>query len=697
MALYNTALAKLENMIVLPQGGMTRRPGFQKLGNAAVTSGTDCPVRLIPFIYNREDAMIIELYNQGGRIWRPNPAGVVKTFSAPYAASDLRDIKFVQTGNIIYFTHRNYPIHTLKRISLTEWEFDEFEFKNGPWLPDSFLGNKNIKLWVDINYPNNIYRINASSEFFTNDMVGTLIRLNYTIPSQDIEGLVYQYEGEVTTDPVEVGAGWSLRTTGSWRGTITLEKSLDNGDSWIHILPTPYHRTNTDDEGQLSMSGAETEANVIYRIRAEGESNTPIHYVFTVGGFTKTNIFRITRIIGYTGTIALGEWIKDENEVNSQPIFRTSDDATADWQLGAWGELSGYPAAVEFYQERLAFASSKDQIQTIWMSRIDDYANFGISDPIRDDDAITITLSADDNDGIHSLLAMSELLAFTSSSEWRVRGAGDNGAIAPNAVVAHRQDTIGSASFQPLVVHGQPVLVQTHRTEAHVLTYAMEMDGYAGSNLSIMSQHLFRWKEQESGAAADRRIVAFAYQQIPDSLIWFILADGTAATCTYMAEHAVIAWARQTTNGNVIGDVACIPGDGYTETWFAVRRGSLWGIERLAPRENEMVFTDNGATYESGFETLRLNLESQGGSMMSAKKLIPRLAVFVVRSKQAYAAPSGARDRQRTIGWTYGAGMTESEIMLDAGFENAAAVQVWVSDNSPLTVLAISPMLSAGK
>jgi hypothetical protein len=232
----------------------------------------------------------------------------------------------------------------------------------------------------------------------------------------------------------------------------------------------------------------------------------------------------------------------------------------------------------------------------------------------------------------------------------------------------------------------------------HVLRYLMEMDGYTGSNMSVLSSHLFSWKTSRNAPPANRLVKRLAYQQEPDSLLWFVLEDGTAVTCTYIAEHEVVAWARQETTGT-IGDVTCVPGDGYDEAWFAVRRNGSWGIERLAPREAEELFTDpGGAAYESALTTLRVNFDTQSGSLMPAKKLISRLTVCAVRSDGLWAAPASdaALTRRQYMKIDYTPYMTESDIMLNAGFERGAGVRIWTDGASPLTILALCPLVTAG-
>ncbi len=46
---YNTAVAHAENVIIVPQGGLRRRPGLSKITDSVV--GEDA--RLLPFVFNK--------------------------------------------------------------------------------------------------------------------------------------------------------------------------------------------------------------------------------------------------------------------------------------------------------------------------------------------------------------------------------------------------------------------------------------------------------------------------------------------------------------------------------------------------------------------------------------------------------------------------------------------------------------------
>ena len=683
LSFYNIGLAKLKNFIVLPQGAITRRPGFVTLGDAAVVSGEACPVKLIPFVFNRNDTIIIELADRIVRIWQPSSGRVIFSLSAPYSGEDVRDIKYIQSGNEIILTHRKYPLKRLKRYALDDWGFIDFNFKRGPWLSDN--GVSNVRLTVS--QEGEGYRVTSDAAYFDESMTGRLLETTFTILGNRVSGS--SSAAGTFSSGIEVGAMWYLRTYGDWTGTVELQRSMDKGENWATVRE--YTRTSAASQGNIEYSGSEQESNVLYRVSAWNTGENAFSYSLEATGFSKSYIFMIEAFESGTSVMAAEQ--RDVDQVGAPITGR----GTQDWRMGAWGGADGYPACAAFYQERLVLAGSWGEPQTIWFSKIGDYAHFGVSDPLSDDDPITITLTGEDNEGISSLLAMSDILAFTASGEWKITGSGDAGALSPVAVVAHKQSNIGTSAIQPVIVGGQAIMVQAHRTSVDALQYMFELDGYRGSALSILSRHLFGWKTREDEAAADKRITAMAYQQIPDSLLWFALEDGTAATCTLQQEHDVAAWASHETGGK-IGDLACVPSGDHSELWAAVRRGGEWKIERLASRTSEDTFTDAGEPFESLIETLRVNMESQNGSLMAAKKFIPRVTVFALRTKGMWIAPKSdtGRSRKRYMKFNYSHLMGEMDIQLDNGFDRNAGLQIWSDENAPLTVLGLSPTLTVG-
>lgn len=134
---YANGLRTVENFIVQPHGGVTRRPGTQFI--AAVKNHAH-NVRLLPFEFSDEQAYVLELGNQyirfymnGGRI--ESPPGTPVEVVSPYAHADLAAIQYVQSADVMYLFHVDYPTQKLSRTSHTAWTLTEVEWVDGPYLP----------------------------------------------------------------------------------------------------------------------------------------------------------------------------------------------------------------------------------------------------------------------------------------------------------------------------------------------------------------------------------------------------------------------------------------------------------------------------------------------------------------------------------------------------------------------------------
>ncbi len=403
----------------------------------------------------------------------------------------------------------------------------------------------------------------------------------------------------------------------------------------------------------------------------------------SVSGYLKTEIYKITGILSNSSAL-----VELQNDIGFDMPEADSEGDISLWSMGAWGNAQGYPRACTMFQDRLIFAGSSLQPQTIWMSRTGDYADFSTSDPLRDDDAVNITLAGTRADGIHSLLASGDLLAFTNGGEWRVKGAGNAGAITPTALAAYQQTNIGTKNIQPLIAGGNVILIQAQGRKVYALGYDLNTDGYAGSEISIMSSHMFEGK----------KIIDMAYQQEPDSLLWFVLDDGTCAVCTYNPEHEVIGWSRQVFSKKIAG-IADMTGEAKTEIL-------CWSNDHILlymkDRTTAAGYIDYDGNYESRMRTLRLAGGGDDGSAYTSEKLIARLIVSVLRSTGAWAAPGDYSDdahnweRRRRIEMDYTEYVKDEEIQLDNGFRTDACIQIRSMENRPLTIAGITPVITAG-
>lgn len=125
---YQTGLALCRNFIVTPQGPIVNRPGLEFV---RATKG-NAVARLIPFTYSSDQTLAIEIgvgyfrfHTEGGTVLS---AGVPYEVAHTYAAGELFDIHYVQSGDILTLTHPAHAPAELRRLAATNWTLANISF-----------------------------------------------------------------------------------------------------------------------------------------------------------------------------------------------------------------------------------------------------------------------------------------------------------------------------------------------------------------------------------------------------------------------------------------------------------------------------------------------------------------------------------------------------------------------------------------
>ena len=123
---YANGLSHLENWIVLPYGGIYRRPGTRFL----VETKNSGKARLFRFDFSTEDSFQIEIGGQYARFIKGREqvktgAGGVYEIATPWLDHELRQIQFVQLNDVLYLTHPKHAPRRLSRLADTNWTIAE--------------------------------------------------------------------------------------------------------------------------------------------------------------------------------------------------------------------------------------------------------------------------------------------------------------------------------------------------------------------------------------------------------------------------------------------------------------------------------------------------------------------------------------------------------------------------------------------
>lgn len=340
-----------------------------------------------------------------------------------------------------------------------------------------------------------------------------------------------------------------------------------------------------------------------------------------------------------------------------------------------------YPGCVAIFQQRLVYAASAESPFTFWMSCTGDLYNFDAHEYVRASDAITASTAALAMPRINRMLVHRDLMLFADGGEWQV-AASSGSAVSPSTVSAKLQSAIGCAAWLKPVALDTEILFCDASGEALLATkYNFASDGYESSNLSVLSQRLFR----------NNPIVSFAYAQFPEGTVECVLADGTIASLVYMREHDVCAWSLHRLGGGWKAVCAAANGatvDGTSDVAFLARRTVAAtvgeGDEAVTTRREEWAVLslrdidpdDSTLLANLRMDAVRVVSGAAEPSVASGEK-----AVRVGASKWAVGCPFASTLRTTSPEFT-DAETAQMEV------KNATEAEVRVIDGSGFTVRA---------
>lgn len=686
---YSVGLSKCRNAYVQQYGGVSNRPGTMYIGAAKYADQT---ARLIPFQYSTEQTYVLEFgdyyvrfYRDGARL---ESGGSPVELETPYSASMLADLSYTQSADVLFLTHPDVQPKMLKRTGDTTWSLSDMEFMGGP-----FMETNESNITVRASAVSGNVTLTASASLWKASDVGRLFKLGADVPATTVfsvpnvapysaeatyaanafcsydgkiwhclisntsgvtpaAGATWEYAGPLGSSvaiEAPVFKGWDLSTQGFWTGSFTLQRQDANG-AWKNVRT---YSSSCNDGGSAtggarnySDSGS-VEEPALFRIysasfkgvRPDGAYEEDRGYItFIAEGGEFWGIVKITEVT--SATVAKG------TVVNVLPTTA----ATKLWAKSAWSGANGWPRTAGFYAQRMVFAGTKAQPQTLWFSRPDAFNDFKTTSPSADDDAVSLTLCSEQVNEIRHVFGLSDLQVFTAASEWKVAGA--DGVFTPESAQARPQTYYGVSRVHPAVYGNILIYVQEKGRAVRSHGYILESDSYQGNDLSILAEHFF----------AGHKMTGMALQQEPWGVVWCVREDGKLAGLTYLPQHDVVAWHMHETDGE-FESVACVSGDEQDEVYFIVKRivgGEIRRyVERLAHRLpggelRRAVFLDSALTFSSKYPASVFT-----GLNHLAGKRVGILADGFVLDEQTVSAdgkvwlPNGMSAKNVTIGLPY--------------------------------------------
>ena len=227
--------------------------------------------------------------------------------------------------------------------------------------------------------------------------------------------------------------------------------------------------------------------------------------------FASTDVDRLVsfsngraKITGFTSATVVDATVEDDFD---------NTNAVSTWKLGAFSDTTGHPSCVSFFEQRLVFAGTTNEPQTLYFSKSGDYENMTAG--TNADDAMIYTIASNQVNRIRYLKAQRTLIVGTTGGEFTVSADGTDAAITPSNIVIKKQSSYGTANVDAIAAGNAVLFLQKAKRKIRELSYNFDTDGYVAPDLTILNDIVTK-----SG------ITEMSYQQEPDSILWCVRDDG---------------------------------------------------------------------------------------------------------------------------------------------------------------------------
>jgi hypothetical protein len=553
---YSSGCKTLENMIVYPHGSAARRSGTQFV---AEVKNSAAKTRLIPFEFSTTQTYMLEFGNQYIRFYKDN-GQILESDVTISGATQANPVVITATGHsydngdeisitgVVGMTELNN-----KRYLVANKTTNTFEITN---VDGTNINGTGFTAYTSGGVANRVYEISTpylTAELFDIKFAQSADVMYITHPNHEVEKL--SRTGHTS---------WTLADVDFTDGPY-----LDDNITTTTLNPSAH----TVGTGITVVASATTGIN--------GGS-----------GFQSTDVGRLVRFgDGYGKITAVADTLNFTMEILED---MGSSTASTNWSLGSFSDTTGHPTCVTFFEQRLVFAGTKDQPQTLFFSKSGDYENMNENrgGTVADDDAIIYTIASNQVNAIRFMTATRTLIVGTAGGEFTVSGGGTDVAVTPTNILIKKQSNHGAANLDAIAAGNATLFLQRAKRKIRELAYNFDVDGYLAPDMTILSEHI-----TEGG------ITQMAYQQEPNQIVWMTRNDGELIGLTYQREQQVTAWHRQIFGGSfgsgnaVCESVAALPtDDAEYQVWVIVKRTINSVTRRYVEYLNGFDFTETDNT-----------------------------------------------------------------------------------------------------
>lgn len=588
---YYNGLRTATNVLPMPQGGVEKRPGMKYLGEALGYA------RVESFSFNVEQSYLLVFTNLKMQVYKD---GVLQTnlngsgndyIVSPWTTAQIADFDFIQSADTAIVTHEDVAPRTIIRTGHTAWGISTIALSNIPQYD-----------FDDGSSPSPVSEVQALN--FGNHAQGDRYKIS-------LEGIL--------SDEVVFAGDDAANIENIRRG---IQEMPHMGSSGVSVATS------------VSMD--------TYTVTLAGSSARPWKLLTVTPVYTASASFGVGVTRSVTGT------------------SRAED---------SWSSTRGWPKTTTFHEGRLWFGGSKSRPATLWGSRVGDFFNFDTF-RARDNAGIDATLDTDQVNAIEAIFSNRTLQIFTSGGEFYV----PESPVTPSNIAVKPQTNFGSARVRPVTIDGVTLFVQRSGNSINRFVYSDAYQAHEAQSITTAAAHLiktpYKLAVSRGDSSSDANYVyinntdgnvtvfntliaedvhGFTSWQTEGDVISLTTVDEVAYFCVKRTIESVDRYFIEKEDNTIFTDCAVVetlgaPTDTLTglthlegETVDIRADGVYMGTAVVTGGEitivrNAELTLEAGLPYRPTIRTMPLNVQTNNGPNVFAKKKIQRVALRVHES-----------------------------------------------------------------
>lgn len=468
-------------------------------------------------------------------------AGSVEFSSAWNSAKLVDSVRYTASGAVVFVASDGSPQKRIERRGGGSWSLVEYQTTDGPF---DYINTSAITMKPDV--ISGDCTLTTSDNYFREGHIGSLIRISSTGQqvARELAG-DGQSTGEIRSTGVKDDNKFSYTLSGTWDATISVEYSIDDGDTWAESIVRTANGTFSYDPG-TSFDNVVTHWRLTVKPGTYVSGIVEVSMVHDKGG----SIDGIARITSVTSpTSAEAAILQDFG----------SSDASLDWYQGIWSGVAGYPTAPAIFESRLFWAGRGK----FYGSGTDLFSSFTDEYPDEYDAPIDRNIGEGAIDNIPWLCPLTRLVIGSDVSEITAKSSSFDEPMTLANLNLKAGSTEGSSNVQAVKIDNMGVFVGKCGTRIFGLNFNGESNNYVADNIAKLNPDL-------SGEVISR----LAVQRQPDKRVHAVQADGMVRVIVLDKTEDVVAPIRIEVGGTgaKVVDVVVLPGRLEDKVYYVVRR-----------------------------------------------------------------------------------------------------------------------------